>query len=63
MLPISSFKNPLWNSVEKELWPIIAKSLNTRRLARQVSYLYMQTLTCICKDTGMSFFIYVFFLV
>ncbi|PON43912.1 BTB-kelch protein [Parasponia andersonii] len=35
VLPVSSFKNPLWDSIEKELWPTIAKSLNTRCLARQ----------------------------
>ncbi|XP_030491672.2 tRNA wybutosine-synthesizing protein 2/3/4 [Cannabis sativa] len=35
VLPISSFKNPLWESIEEELWPTVAKSLNTRRLARQ----------------------------
>lgn len=38
MLPVLSFKNPLWDSIEEKLWPTIAKSLNTRRLARQVSY-------------------------
>ncbi|XP_062088464.1 tRNA wybutosine-synthesizing protein 2/3/4 [Humulus lupulus] len=35
VLPISSFKNPLWESIEEELWLTVAKSLNTRRLARQ----------------------------
>ncbi|KAG4146669.1 hypothetical protein ERO13_D05G173300v2 [Gossypium hirsutum] len=35
VLPISSFRDPIWNSIGEELWPIIAKSLNTCRLARQ----------------------------
>ncbi|KAE8659758.1 tRNA wybutosine-synthesizing protein 2/3/4 [Hibiscus syriacus] len=35
VLPISSFRDPVWDSIGEELWPIIAKSLNTHRLARQ----------------------------
>ncbi|XP_048317963.2 tRNA wybutosine-synthesizing protein 2/3/4 [Ziziphus jujuba] len=35
VLPVSSFKSHLWDSIGKELWPTIAKSLNTHRLARQ----------------------------
>lgn len=37
MLPVTSFKDPVWDSIGEELWPTIAKSLNTSRLARQVS--------------------------
>ncbi|KAK9022971.1 hypothetical protein V6N11_003207 [Hibiscus sabdariffa] len=35
VLPVSSFRDPVWDSIGGELWPIIAKSLNTCRLARQ----------------------------
>ncbi|KAG2688300.1 hypothetical protein I3760_09G088800 [Carya illinoinensis] len=35
VLPIISFKDPVWDSIGPELWPIVAKSLNTHRLARQ----------------------------
>ncbi|OMO76800.1 tRNA transferase Trm5/Tyw2 [Corchorus capsularis] len=35
VLPVSSFKDPVWDSIGEELWPIIARSLNTSRLARQ----------------------------
>ncbi|KAK9151781.1 hypothetical protein Syun_010090 [Stephania yunnanensis] len=35
VLPASSFKDPAWASIENELWPAIAKSLRTSRLARQ----------------------------
>ncbi|XP_010655400.1 tRNA wybutosine-synthesizing protein 2/3/4 isoform X2 [Vitis vinifera] len=35
VLPVTSFKDPIWDSIGDELWPIIAKSLNTCRLARQ----------------------------
>lgn len=38
VLPITSFKDPVWDSIGPELWPIVSKSLNTLRLARQVSY-------------------------
>lgn len=37
MLPVTSFKNPLWDSIGEDLWPVIAKSVNAVRLARQVS--------------------------
>ena len=40
MLPVTSFKDPIWDSIGDELWPTIAKSLNTCRLARQVSHAY-----------------------
>ncbi|XP_030511426.1 tRNA wybutosine-synthesizing protein 2/3/4 isoform X2 [Rhodamnia argentea] len=35
VLPETSFKDPIWETIGEELWPIIAKVLNTRRLARQ----------------------------
>ncbi|XP_073302824.1 tRNA wybutosine-synthesizing protein 2/3/4 [Primulina huaijiensis] len=35
VLPTTSFKDPMWDSIGKELWPIVAKSLGTGRLARQ----------------------------
>lgn len=35
VLPVTSFKDPVWESLGKELWPIVAKSLNAGRLARQ----------------------------
>ncbi|XP_043692125.1 tRNA wybutosine-synthesizing protein 2/3/4 [Telopea speciosissima] len=35
VLPVSSFKDPAWNSIGEELWSIVAKSLGARRLARQ----------------------------
>ncbi|XWS12833.1 hypothetical protein CRYUN_Cryun37aG0124200 [Craigia yunnanensis] len=35
VLPVSSFMDPVWDSIGEELWPIIARSLNTCRLARQ----------------------------
>ncbi|KAK9155721.1 hypothetical protein Sjap_003201 [Stephania japonica] len=35
VLPATSFKDPAWASIENELWPAIAKSLRTCRLARQ----------------------------
>ncbi|PSS24836.1 TRNA wybutosine-synthesizing protein [Actinidia chinensis var. chinensis] len=35
VLPVSSFKNPVWDSIGDELWPIVSKSLGARRLARQ----------------------------
>ncbi|XP_028059424.1 protease Do-like 7 [Camellia sinensis] len=35
MLPMTSFKDPAWDSVGAELWPIVAKSLGAQRLARQ----------------------------
>lgn len=39
VLPVTSFKDPIWDTVGEELWPMIAKSLCTSRLARQVSLL------------------------
>lgn len=38
VLPVTSFKDPVWDSISEEFWPTIAKSLNASRLARQVSY-------------------------
>ncbi|VFQ92464.1 unnamed protein product [Cuscuta campestris] len=35
VLPMSCFKDPLWDSVGAELWSLVAKSLGTNRLARQ----------------------------
>ncbi|XP_044495394.1 tRNA wybutosine-synthesizing protein 2/3/4 isoform X2 [Mangifera indica] len=35
VLPVTSFKDPVWDSISEELWPTIAKSLNASRLARQ----------------------------
>ncbi|PAN14153.1 hypothetical protein PAHAL_2G388000 [Panicum hallii] len=35
ILPKTCFKDPLWESVSEELWPLIAKSLGAQRLARQ----------------------------
>ncbi|XP_030469651.1 tRNA wybutosine-synthesizing protein 2/3/4 [Syzygium oleosum] len=35
VLPEASFKDPIWETIGEELWPVIAKVLNTRRLARQ----------------------------
>ncbi|KAJ4703910.1 tRNA wybutosine-synthesizing protein 2/3/4 [Melia azedarach] len=35
VLPVSSFRDPVWDSIGDKLWPAVAKSLNTSRLARQ----------------------------
>ncbi|KAK4284380.1 hypothetical protein QN277_001222 [Acacia crassicarpa] len=35
ILPTTSFKDPMWNSIAEELWPTVAKSLKANRLARQ----------------------------
>ncbi|CAL5062533.1 unnamed protein product [Urochloa decumbens] len=35
ILPKTCFKDPLWESVSEELWPLVAKSLSAQRLARQ----------------------------
>lgn len=35
VLPVTSFRDPRWDSVAENLWPIVAKSLNASRLARQ----------------------------
>ncbi|KAG8385740.1 hypothetical protein BUALT_Bualt03G0076600 [Buddleja alternifolia] len=35
VLPISSFKDQVWDSIGGELWPLVAQSLGTQRLARQ----------------------------
>lgn len=36
ILPTTSFKSSMWDSIAEELWPIVAKSLKAHRLARQV---------------------------
>ncbi|KAL0363221.1 UNVERIFIED_CONTAM: tRNA wybutosine-synthesizing protein 2/3/4 [Sesamum calycinum] len=36
VLPVFSFKDQVWDSIGKELWPLVAESLGTHRLARQV---------------------------
>nr|Q8H4D4.1 RecName: Full=tRNA wybutosine-synthesizing protein 2/3/4; Includes: RecName: Full=tRNA wybutosine-synthesizing protein 3 homolog; Short=tRNA-yW-synthesizing protein 3; AltName: Full=tRNA(Phe) 7-((3-amino-3-carboxypropyl)-4-demethylwyosine(37)-N(4))-methyltransferase; Includes: RecName: Full=tRNA wybutosine-synthesizing protein 2 homolog; Short=tRNA-yW-synthesizing protein 2; AltName: Full=tRNA(Phe) (4-demethylwyosine(37)-C(7)) aminocarboxypropyltransferase [Oryza sativa Japonica Group]BAC20692. len=35
VLPKTCFKDPLWESVRDDLWPLVAKSLGAQRLARQ----------------------------
>ncbi|TXG47030.1 hypothetical protein EZV62_026324 [Acer yangbiense] len=40
VLPVTAFKDPVWDSIGDELWPIIAKSLNTSRLAHQSYVIY-----------------------
>ncbi|KAK4439340.1 tRNA wybutosine-synthesizing protein 2/3/4 [Sesamum alatum] len=35
VLPVFSFKDQVWDSIGKELWPLVAESLGTHRLARQ----------------------------
>ncbi|OVA06603.1 tRNA transferase Trm5/Tyw2 [Macleaya cordata] len=35
VLPVTSFKDQIWDSLGQELWITVAKSLGTRRLARQ----------------------------
>lgn len=35
VLPKTCFKDPLWESIREELWPLVAKSLGAQRLARQ----------------------------
>lgn len=37
VLPVTSFRDPKWDSIAEELWPIVAKSLSALRLARQVT--------------------------
>lgn len=36
MLPVTSFKDEVWNSIGVELWPLVAQALGTQRLAKQV---------------------------
>uniref|UniRef100_A0A6N2KY01 TRM5/TYW2-like N-terminal domain-containing protein n=1 Tax=Salix viminalis TaxID=40686 RepID=A0A6N2KY01_SALVM len=36
VLPATSFKDPIWDSISEELWPIVAKSLKAHRVARQL---------------------------
>lgn len=36
VLPVTSFKDQIWDSIAEELWSTIAKSLGAIRLARQV---------------------------
>ncbi|XP_042377401.1 tRNA wybutosine-synthesizing protein 2/3/4-like isoform X2 [Zingiber officinale] len=35
VLPKSAFTDPIWDSIEEEVWPLVAKSLGAQRLARQ----------------------------
>ncbi|KAG9454033.1 hypothetical protein H6P81_006937 [Aristolochia fimbriata] len=35
VLPATSFKDPIWESLGQELWMLVARSLGTQRLARQ----------------------------
>ncbi|KAL8103966.1 hypothetical protein AgCh_028255 [Apium graveolens] len=35
LLPSTSFKDPLWETISDKLWPTVAASLGTQRLARQ----------------------------
>ncbi|RWR85073.1 tRNA wybutosine-synthesizing protein 2/3/4 isoform X2 [Cinnamomum micranthum f. kanehirae] len=35
VLPVACFKDTLWETIGVELWPIVAKSLGAKRLARQ----------------------------
>ncbi|XP_020530122.1 tRNA wybutosine-synthesizing protein 2/3/4 isoform X2 [Amborella trichopoda] len=35
ILPMDSFKDKVWDSIGEELWPIVMKSLEANRLARQ----------------------------
>ncbi|KAI0497892.1 hypothetical protein KFK09_021130 [Dendrobium nobile] len=35
VLPVTSFRDPRWDSIAEELWPVVAKSLGALRLARQ----------------------------
>uniref|UniRef100_A0A0E0EBY0 tRNA wybutosine-synthesizing protein 2/3/4 n=1 Tax=Oryza meridionalis TaxID=40149 RepID=A0A0E0EBY0_9ORYZ len=35
VLPKTCFKDPLWESIRDDLWPLVAKSLGAQRLARQ----------------------------
>ncbi|XP_047307750.1 tRNA wybutosine-synthesizing protein 2/3/4 [Impatiens glandulifera] len=37
VLPVTCFKNTVWDSLGKEIWPIVADSLGTNRLAKQGS--------------------------
>lgn len=36
VLPVTSFKDDMWNSIGEELWPLVARALGAQRLARQV---------------------------
>ncbi|CAI9087185.1 OLC1v1021196C3 [Oldenlandia corymbosa var. corymbosa] len=35
LLPVTSFKDPAWDVVAKDLWPVVAQSIGASRLARQ----------------------------
>ncbi|KAL6576868.1 hypothetical protein OROMI_011144 [Orobanche minor] len=35
VLPVMSFRDQMWESIGEELWLLVARSLGTRRLARQ----------------------------
>ncbi|KAJ1700928.1 hypothetical protein LUZ63_000707 [Rhynchospora breviuscula] len=49
VLPKNSFKDPQWDLIAKELWPIVANSLGTQRLARQGSVMPTGT-----RDSGLE---------
>lgn len=46
VLPVTSFKDLVWDTIGAELWRIVAKSLNARRLARQVRYMLELHINC-----------------
>jgi hypothetical protein len=48
VLPKTCFKEPLWESIGEELWQLVAKSLGAQRLARQVSYLFLENAKGLC---------------
>ncbi|XP_057764888.1 tRNA wybutosine-synthesizing protein 2/3/4 isoform X2 [Salvia miltiorrhiza] len=35
VLPVTSFKDEVWNSIGEKLWPLVARALGAQRLARQ----------------------------
>lgn len=63
ILPATSFKNSLWDSIAEELWLIVAKSLKAHRLARQViiyTYMHDKTNLLLCFPCH-SFIILIYF--
>ncbi|MQL85853.1 hypothetical protein Taro_018370 [Colocasia esculenta] len=38
ILPVTSFTDPVWNTIGEDLWPVVAVSLGAHRLARQVCH-------------------------
>ncbi|KAF6168121.1 hypothetical protein GIB67_011506 [Kingdonia uniflora] len=43
VLPTTSFKDPIWDSIGDKLWPSVARSLGTCRLARQLDFEAIRT--------------------